>query len=100
MSQPHRLQDLMYSNIPPIDAKKSLGPLVAFLLITVKQHVKVDLKWHKHSPLFNICSLLIGTAPSSFPQWMDRGVYVLQDLYDDNGVRAFNDLQAEYGLRV
>ena len=77
--------------------KKSLGPLVFFLLITCRtflKHAKVDLKWHKRSPVFNIFSLPTGNAPF-FPQWMDRGVYVLQDFYDDNGLRAFNDLQAE-----
>ena len=58
--------------------------------------------WTHNSCIFQLSAVCIRSkrddAPSSFPQWMDRGVYVLQDFYDDNGLRAFNDLQAEYSL--
>ncbi len=91
----------MYSNIPLKKIKKDLGPLISFLLVTsriVMKHARIDLKWHKHSPIFSNFALLIGNAPVSFPQWKDKEVHILTYLYDDNGLRAFNDLQAEYGL--
>ena len=62
------------------------------------KHVGVDLKWHNHSPVFNIFSLLIGNTPFPFPQWTGRGVNTRGDLYDDDGLRAFNDLRAGYDL--
>lgn len=82
-------------------ANKSLGPLISFLLRTcrsVMKHAGVDLNWHNHSPIFNNFSLLIGNTPLSFPQWSGKGVFVFRDLYDDDGLRAFNDLKAEYDL--
>lgn len=101
ISQPYRLQDLVYSNIPPKEAKSRLGPIISYLLRichTVMNHTKVDLKWHKHSPVFNSFSLLIGKKPISFPSWRNKGVNVFNDLFNEDGLRAFSDLQAEYDL--
>lgn len=58
-------------------------------------HANVDLK---HSPVFNNFSLLIGKKPLSFPLWMNKGINVFKDLFDDDGLRAFSDLRAEYDL--
>ncbi len=65
----------MYSNIPLKKIKKDIGPLISFLLVTsriVMKHARIDLKWHKHSPIFNNFALLIGNAPVSFLQWKDK----------------------------
>lgn len=101
LSQPYRLQDLVYSSIPPKKAKLQLGPIISYLLRTchtVMNHANVDLKWHKHSPVFNNFSLLIGKKPLSFPLWWNKGIHVFKDLFDDDGLRAFSDLRAEYDL--
>lgn len=92
LSQPHRLQDLVYSNIPSKKANKCLGPLISFLLRTccsVMKHAGVDLNWHNHSPIFNNFSLIIGNTPLSFPQWSGKEVHVLRDLYDEDGFQGF-----------
>lgn len=91
----------MYSNIPPKEAKTHFGPIISYLLRTchtVLKHADVDLRWHRHSPVFNNFSLLIGKKPVSFPLWRNKGVNIFRDLFDDDGLRAFRDLQAEYGL--
>ncbi len=62
------------------------------------KQAQADPKWHNLSPIFNNFSLLTGNIPFSFPHWKNRGVYVLKDLYGDSGLRAFNDLKAEYDL--
>lgn len=61
-------------------------------------HTDIVLKWHKHSPISNNFSLLIGKKPFSFPSWRNKGVNVLKDLFNSDGLRAFSDLQAEYDL--
>lgn len=64
---PHRLQDLVYANIPLKKAKLRLGPVISFLLTSyraVMKHVGTD--WHNHTPLFNNFSLLTGNIPFSF----------------------------------
>lgn len=89
LSQSYTLQDLVYSNIPLKEAKSHLGPIISYLLRTchtVMNHAKVDLKWHKHSPVFNIFSLLIGKKPFSFPLWRKKGVNVFNDLFDEDGL--------------
>lgn len=91
----------MYSNIPPKEAKTHFGPIISYLLRTchtVLKHADVDLRWHRHSPVFNNFSLLIRKKPVSFPLWRNKGVNIFRDLFDDDGLRAFRDLQAEYGL--
>ncbi len=101
LALPHRLQDLVYANIPLKKAKLHLGPVISFLLTsyhTVMKHVGTDYKWHIHTPIFNNFSLLTGNRPFSFPHWKNRGLNVLKDLYSVNGLRAFNDLQAEFDL--
>lgn len=98
---PHRLQDLVYANIPLKKAKLRLGPVISFLLAsyrTAMRHVGADHKWHNHTPIFNNFSLLTGNMPFSFPHWKNRGVNILKDLFNVHGLRAFNDLQVEFGL--
>ena len=98
---PHRLQALVYANIPLKKAEVRLGPVISFLLTsyhTVMKHVGIDYKWHNHTPIFNNFSLLTGNMPFSFPHWKSRGVNVLKDLYSVHGLRAFKDLQAESDL--
>uniref|UniRef100_A0A3Q3MY16 Reverse transcriptase domain-containing protein n=1 Tax=Labrus bergylta TaxID=56723 RepID=A0A3Q3MY16_9LABR len=89
ISLPHRLQDLVYSDMPLKKAKLRLGPIISFLLTTcrtVMRHVHSDLMWHNHSPIFNNFSLLTGNIPFSFPCWRSRGIHVLKDLNNNNGL--------------
>uniref|UniRef100_A0A3Q3AUI9 Reverse transcriptase domain-containing protein n=1 Tax=Kryptolebias marmoratus TaxID=37003 RepID=A0A3Q3AUI9_KRYMA len=101
ISKPYRLEDLIYSKIPPNEAKSQLGPIISSLLRTchsVLNLTNTNLKWHKHSPIFNNFSILIGNKPFSFPRWRDKGVNVLQDLMNNDGLRSFSDLQSAYSL--
>lgn len=101
ISQPYRLQDLIFSNIPPKAARTHLGPIISYLLRTcntVMNHTKVDLKWHNHSPIFNNFSLLVGKKPISFSLWRDKGVHTFNNLFNVDGLRAFSDIRAQYDL--
>lgn len=97
ISQPFRLQDLVFLGIPLKEAGLHLGPIISYSLKacrTVLTHSRVDLKWHKHAPIFNNFSI-IGNKPITFSQWREIVVNVLMDLYNDEGLRTFNDLRAE-----
>lgn len=95
------LPDLVYANVPLKKAELCLGPIISFLLIsyrTVMTHVGTDYKWHNHTPIFNNLSFLTGNMPFSLPHWKNRGVNILIDLYNVHGLRAFNNLQAEFDV--
>lgn len=60
-------------------------------------HANEDLKWYKHSPVFFQFSLL-EKKPFSFPLWSNNGLNGFKDVFNDGGLHAFSDLQAEYDL--
>ena len=101
LASSHRLEDLIYSTVPLKRAKLRLGPIMSFLLSTwiiAEKESKSTCKWHRNSPLFHNYSLLTGGVPFSSPDWSSRGIHVLADVYNENGLRDFNDLRLSYQL--
>ena len=76
---PHRLQDLIYSNIPIKQCKLRHGPLISNLLSTcrvVEKLTKTTTVWHKCSPVFHNYKLLTANKPFFFPQWQQKGIHL------------------------
>ena len=98
---PHRLQDVIYSNIPLKMCKSKFGSLISHLVAiwrTVESHSSNHFKFHPHLPLFNNFALCLGGHPMSFPQWRDKGINTLSDIMSDNALRSFQDLKSHYNL--
>ncbi len=98
---PHRLQDLVYAAIPLKRYKQQLRPIVSYALTVwraAEKLSKTTCKWHLNSPIFNNHSLLTDNTPFSFPAWSNRGIHVLQDIFDDEGLPAFDNLRRAYNL--
>ena len=99
--KPHRLEDLIHSNIPLKMCKSKFGSLVSHLVATwriVETYSKTHLKYHSHLPLFNNFDLCLGKHPISFPQWSDKGINTLSDITSNNTLRSFQDLKSHYNL--
>lgn len=90
---PHRLEDLIYSAIPLKWAKLWLCPIMSFLLPVwlAEKGSNTLCKWHLESPIFNNYSLPTGGVPFSCPSWSTKGVHTFADIYNENGLRIFND---------
>lgn len=101
LASPHRLEDLIYSNIPLKQSKLHLGPIISFPLSTwrtTEKKCKTILKWHLNSPVFNNCFLVTWVAPFSSSTWTCKGVHKLADIFNEKGLRSFNDIRASYDL--
>ena len=99
--KPHRLQDLIYSNIPIKTCKSKFGSLISHLVATwrtVVSHSSTHLKFHPHLPLFNNFSLCLGGQLISFPQWSDKVINTLSDITSENTLRSFQDLKSHFNL--
>ena len=99
---PHRLQDLVFSNIPKKVSFAKFGPIVSHLLEvwkSVETLTKIALKFHTHMPLFNNYALLLGKQPFTiFHKWKDKGIYTLSDLCSDHILCSFENLRQTYNL--
>ena len=80
---PHRLQDVIYSNIPQKVYKNRFGPIISHLISmwnSLQSLSNTDLKFHAFLPLYNNYSLhhvvhrRIGLRLFSFPQWSEKGI--------------------------
>ncbi len=101
LASPRRLQDLVYSNLPPKYSRSKLGPISSFLLSTcqsVENATHTQLIWRTHTPIFHNVSPLTGGVPFSSPQWSDKGIHTLSDICNEKGLRTFNDLQISSNL--
>lgn len=98
---PHRLQDIVYTNISIKQCRLRFGPLITHVIQTWRDTQKscaTQSRWHSHTPLFNNNQLLIGRQPIRFPQWENKGIHTLGDIYDNSGLRSFQDLSNWYDL--
>ena len=104
---PHRLQDVIYCNIPQKVYKKRFGPIIAHLISmwnSLQSLSNTDLKFHAFLPLYNNYSLhqvvhrRIGLRLFSFPQWSGKGIYTLADVLKDGTLRSFEDLCKTYDI--
>lgn len=101
LAYPHRLQDLIFSAFPSKSTQRQLGPIMSFLLSTwraIEKQCQISLKWHTHSPLFNNFNLTTGGAPFKLPQWSTKGINILMDVWEENGMRSFDDICSLYNV--
>lgn len=101
LASPHRLQDLVRSSLSSKHAKAKLGPILSSLLsvwLLVEKATHSYLKWHTHSPVFYNFALLTGKVPFSYHEWRSKGIHVLSDICNNEGLRSFTDLWATYNL--
>ena len=81
---PHRLQDVVFSNIPKKVIFAKFGMIVSHLLAvwkSVETLTKLSLKFHRLMPLFNNYALLLGKQPFSiFHKWKDKGINTLAEV--------------------
>jgi len=64
----------------------------------VEKHCHLSCKWHTFSPIFNNKALLIGGRPICAPQWEQRSVHFLKDIYNDFGLLSFADIKDAFDL--
>lgn len=101
MVTPYNLRDLVFCNIPIRQCNLRFGPIITHLLSTwkmIERRTDSTTKWHCHFPLFNNNGFLSGNAPFRCPQWADCNITTLGDLYDDKGLRTFQDLTSIYNI--
>jgi len=101
LAHPHRLQDLIYAEVPLKQAKMRFGPIIFNLLLTWKlatNNTHFKKKWHYHTPIFYNYNLLLGGRTVAYPMWMNNGIYLLGQLFNTNGLRTFQDLKGSYNL--
>ncbi len=63
---PHRLQDIIYSNISLKTCRSSYSPIISNLIATwgsIESHGNIHLKYHPHFPLFNNFVLCFAGRP-------------------------------------
>lgn len=99
--QPWTLQDVLFSNVSKKQCQLRLGPIISHLVLVwrlVETHCHLSCKWHTFSPIFNNKALLIGGRPICAPQWEQRGVHYLKDIYNDFGLLSFADIKDAFDL--
>ncbi len=98
---PYKLKHLVFSGVPLRQCKSRFGPIVTHLLSTwrdVERRSQLVTKWHRHSPIFHNNNLLSGSTPFHCPQWTHNKVNTLGDIYDDSGLKSFQNLKTRYNL--
>lgn len=101
MVTPYNLRDLVFCNVPTRQCALRFGPIIAHLLSTwkvVERQAGSMSKWHHHFPLFNNNGFLSGSTPFRSSQWAECNITTLGDLYDDKGLRTFQDLRSKYNI--
>ena len=99
--QPWSLQGVLFCNISKKQCQLLLGPITSHLMLVwrlVETRCHLSCKWHTFSPIFNNKALLIGGRPVCAPQWEQRGVYYLKDIYNDFGLLSFADIKDTFSL--
>ncbi len=64
----------------------------------IQKHISIDCKYHELSPIRHNNSLLSGCTPFIFPQWSKQGIYVLGDIFNNQGLRSLQDLREHCSL--
>ena len=99
--QPHRLQDLIYSNISIKHSKLKFGSIITELISTwsaVEKFCKVSPNWYLQSPIFFNSCLQLGGHPIYFSSWANNGVFTFSDIFGAEGLRSFSDIQKLFNL--
>lgn len=98
---PNKLQDLIYANAPLRQCRLRFDPIVSHWIAKwrlVERLTNSQTKWHSHSPIFHNYKLLTGNYPFSFSHWSNNSLHHFADIFNDNGLCKFHDLQLQYNL--
>lgn len=101
MTEPWSLHDILFANISNKQCQLHFGPIISHLIKTwrlAESYCHVSCNWHTLSPLFNNKALLIGGRPITAPQWEQREVHYLKDIFSEVGLLPFSDLQNGFSL--
>lgn len=99
--KPHRIEDLLFARLIPKSAHTLFGPIIGYSLqvwSAVQSHMGCSTKLCDHFPIWYNYNLLQNFGPYFNASWASRGVYILQDLYGENGLKSFQDLKVRYSL--
>ncbi len=97
---PYRLEDVIFSNIPPKNLSDKFGPIISNLLSVwwSVEEIIPSPKFHPYVPLFNNHSISICGNPISFSSWSGKGIHILSDIIHENRLRAFQELKQMFNL--
>uniref|UniRef100_A0A8C1GVL0 Reverse transcriptase domain-containing protein n=1 Tax=Cyprinus carpio TaxID=7962 RepID=A0A8C1GVL0_CYPCA len=99
--KPHRLQDLIYSNISIKQSKVKFGSIITELISTwnaAEKYCRISPNWYLQSPIFFNSHLQLGGRPIYFSSWANNGVFTLSDIFGAEGLCSFLDVQKIFNL--
>ena len=99
---PRRLEDILFSGIKDKYCMLHCGSIITNIIKNfriVERDLKGNLKWHNDVPLWHNMNVQIGNKPLDFKPWSLKGIYVVGDLYDGNGMLSYQDLKDRFALQ-
>lgn len=93
---PHRLQDIIYSNVSLKTCRSQFGPIISHFMATwrlVENHANISLKCHPYLHFFNNFVLCLGGQPIHLTKQRDKGINTLYDIISNNIMRTFQDVK-------
>lgn len=99
---PRRLEDIWFSGIKDKYYMLHCGPIIANTIKhfrIVERDLRGNLNCHKDVPLWHNMNVQIGNKPLDFKPWSLKGINVVGDLYDGNGMFSYQDLKDRFDLQ-
>lgn len=90
--RPHRIEDLLFAGLKPKSAHEMFGPIIHVgnslqVWSDVQSQMGCTTKLCDRSPIWHNYNLLQKHGPYFNTSWASKGVYTLQDLYGQNGLK-------------
>ncbi len=98
---PHNIEHLVFAGVSLRQCKLRFGPIITHFISTwrtVTRKIEPNLRWHRHSPLFHNNIFLSGKNPFYCPQWGKCKVNSFGEIYNDKGLKSFQDIKALFNL--
>ena len=98
---PYNLNEVLFSGLSSRYCQSKFGPIISHSIYIWQQAEKIgkwNVKWHTHTPIFKNMSLCIERKPLVFPSWSSCGIHTFSDIFNNEGLRSFEDLRINYGL--
>lgn len=101
MVKPHRLEDLLFTGLGRSNTNLKFGCIIAHSLKVWKEAEKcmgVPLHTGALTPLWHNSRFLIGGKPFHNSHWFTQGIHVVNDMFDGDGLRSFQNLKVTFNL--
>lgn len=97
---PHRLQDILFTGLSKKDLRSGNTIVCSSLKIwrEVCKFMGSSSKFTSESPIWHNHHLQSDNRPFVFKPWSDQSVYTLGDIFNNQGLRSFQDLKECYNL--